>query len=119
MTDQVDNLQQAVLNQKQIIQNQITEAAGDYRIKVKDHVGAIQFKKYAKSVEWIGHEFKIQFEDSMNVSVNLSDFIEYQLYYTDYALSLESQFSDQINDLRDLQGDIKDEFLEKLLASVD
>ncbi|WP_427501753.1 hypothetical protein ACQE3E_23210 (plasmid) [Methylomonas sp. MED-D] len=42
MTAKVGNLQQAVLNQKQIIQTQINEAAGDYHIKVKDHVGAIQ-----------------------------------------------------------------------------
>ncbi len=106
-------LENEVLNQKNIIIQKITDANGDYRINVYDHVGALQFQKYSKSATWDGNKFDIKFEDSMDVKVDLNDFVEYQLYYTDYALGLETQFSDNIDELRDLQGDIKYQILEE------
>lgn len=101
---------------KQSIIKSIADARGDYRIRITDHVCALQFKAYAKSEKWNGNEFNISFEDANGVAVSLADFIEYQLYYSDAAIDLETKFSDNIDDLRDMQNDIKDELLLELEA---
>lgn len=86
-------------------------------IQINSVACAIEFRHYAKEVNFEPEAFEIAFEDINEVEVNLQDFIVWYLTYSEEALEVEEQYQEQLSDLRGLQNKCAYEILMMFVAS--
>lgn len=78
-------------------------------IQINNAACAIEFRHYAKTVDFSPNAFEIAFDNAEAVEVNLQDFIAWYFTYSEEAMEVEQQHQDQLHELRDLQNECADE----------
>lgn len=86
-------------------------------IQINSAVCAIEFRHYAKTVDFEPNAFEVAFEDAAAVEVSLQDFIAWYLTYSEEALEIEAQYEEQLHELRELQNECADELFMMFVTS--
>lgn len=87
----------------------LNKASEPLTIQINSAACAIEFKHYAKTVDFSPNAFEIAFDNAEAVEVSLQDFIAWYLTYSEEAMGVEQQHQDQLHELRDLQNECADE----------